>query len=80
MSVVTGPSKLSNSDSDKYSNIVQSVIDTKKMAPMSVYTINDLKDIAKHFNIPQTYKADNGTRKTYKKEEFYKKIKSELIV
>jgi hypothetical protein len=50
-------------------------IDVKTILPMHKYSTTDIKQLAKQYNIPQSYVV-NDVRKLYKKEELYKKIKS----
>lgn len=73
LSVVTGPTEETD-----LSPVIKGLVDTGKLGVISNYTAAEIKDISKYFSIPQTLKTDKGTRRSYKKDELYKKIKTEL--
>jgi hypothetical protein len=57
-------------------NIVNKVLNEKKIGTISTYTMAELKTIGKELSISMTYKTDDGKRKAHNKTSLYEEIKN----
>ena len=58
----------------RVNNPVPGKQNNKTLKPLKSYSLDELKTLAKESDIPITYKGDDGSRKTYKKDELYNKL------